>query len=105
MRGLKHDHKQQFKPTSQQVIVAAVFITSVVTLYSLNELHTLLARNSDHGVPGAQLPGRLAVAAATASPLTTVAAASALQPGTGKLDCGLSEGMLGWLADSSGQLQ
>jgi hypothetical protein len=83
-RGLKHDHKEQFKPTSQQVIIAAVFITAVVTLYSLNELHNLLARHSDHGMPGAQLPGQLATA--TASSLTTVAAASSLQHATGKLD-------------------
>jgi hypothetical protein len=86
-RGLKHDQKQQqFKPTSQQVIIAAVFITAVVTLYSLNELHNLLARHSDHGMPGPQLPGQLALSTATASSLTTVAAASSLQSGTGKLN-------------------
>lgn len=71
--ALKHDHKQFSKPTQQQVIIATVCITVLVTLYSLSELQSLLHTHSGHGGSDTKLPGQQDLGAATALPVVAAA--------------------------------
>jgi hypothetical protein len=72
---LKAHHDLPFKLSPKQVIIGSVFITFLVTLYSLSELQSLLAAHGDHGKHTASLPGQQDSGAATAYSLHSVAAA------------------------------
>jgi hypothetical protein len=62
LKQQQHDQQRQ-KPTQQQVLIASVCITVIITLYSLVELQSLLhSHSSSHGMPEAKLPGGAAAA-------------------------------------------
>lgn len=84
LKQQQHDQRQS-KPTQQQVLIASVCITVLITLYSLVELQGLLhSHSSSHGTPEAKLPGG---AAATTTFVAATAGGLCMAMGRAFLGC------------------